>query len=87
MCETQGFQKELNLFFGSCQDGEISHEKGVGLRLFELVSVVAAASGGRVPEAVRIEGSLQVMLLPLPCFLGTINVDSFTTEIGSNVHK
>lgn len=34
MCEAQGFQKELNLFFGSCQDGEISHEEGVGLRLF-----------------------------------------------------
>lgn len=41
MCEAQGFQKELDLFFGSCQDGEISHEEGVGLRLFELVTVVA----------------------------------------------
>lgn len=53
MCEAQGFQKELDLCFGCCQDREISHEEGVGLRLFELVSVMAGASGCRLPEAVR----------------------------------
>lgn len=45
---------------------------------------MAAVLGSRLPEAVRMEGSFQVMLLPFPHFLGTINAHAFPTEIGSN---